>query len=63
MMTQRDFVRCLESDLALRGVAFERAELLAYVASMWPWISDDPDAGRWAGEFLEARTGAASGMY
>ena len=39
---------------ALRGVAFERAELLAYVASMWPWIADDPDAGRWAGKFLEA---------
>jgi hypothetical protein len=62
-MTQRDFLGCLETDLALRGVAFERAELLGYVASMWPWIEGDPDVGRWAGEFLEARTGAASGIY
>jgi hypothetical protein len=30
---------------------------------MWPHIEDDPDAGRWAGEFLEARTGAAAGIY
>jgi hypothetical protein len=44
-------------------VAFERAELLAYVAGMWPWMEDDPDVGRWAGEFLEARTGAAAGIY
>jgi hypothetical protein len=62
-MTPADFLGCLESDPALRGVACERAELLAYVASMWPWIEDDPDAGRWAGEFLEARTGAAAGIY
>ena len=41
----------------------QRAEVLAYIASMWPWIEDDPDAGRWAGEFLEARTGAAAGIY
>jgi hypothetical protein len=62
-MTQPDFLAGLEHDLALRGVGFERAELLAYVASMWPWMEDDPDAGRWAGEFLEARTGAAAGIY
>jgi hypothetical protein len=46
---------------ALRGVAFERAELLAYVASMWSSVEDDPDAGRWAGEFLEARTALRRG--
>jgi hypothetical protein len=54
-MTQADFSACLETYLALRGAAFERAELLAWVAAMWPWLEDDPDVGRWAGEFLEAR--------
>jgi hypothetical protein len=62
-MTQRDFVRCLESDLALRGVACERAELLTWIASMWPHIAEDPDVGRWAGEFLEARTAPLRGRY
>jgi hypothetical protein len=56
-MTQPDFLACLESDLALRGVAFDRAELLPWVSSMWPWIEDDPDVPRWAGEFVEARAG------
>jgi hypothetical protein len=43
----------LESDLALRSVAFNRAELLAWVASMWPWIAGDRDVGRWARVFME----------
>jgi hypothetical protein len=51
-MTQADFIPLLESDLALLGVAYDRSELLAYVASMWPWIADDPDAGRLAREFV-----------
>jgi hypothetical protein len=54
-MSQPDFIACLETDLALRGVAYDRRELLAWVASMRPWIEDDPDVGRWAGEFIEAR--------
>ena len=55
-MTQPDFIVMLESNLALRGVAFNRAELLAWVACLWPHILDDPDVHRWAGEFVEART-------
>ena len=35
------------------GVPFDRAELLDYVASMWPWIDDDPDTGHWAQAFIE----------
>ena len=53
-MSQADFIRSLETDLAYRGVAFDRGELLAWVASMWPHVSEDPDAGRWAGEFAQA---------
>jgi hypothetical protein len=54
-MTQHDFLSALESQLQLSGQPFERAELQAWVASMWPWCQDDPDPVRWAAEFLEAR--------
>jgi hypothetical protein len=54
-MTPPDIVACLETALALRGVAYERAELLAWTAAMWPWLEDDPDVERWAGEFIEGR--------
>jgi hypothetical protein len=46
----------LATDLALRGVAFDRAELLAWVSSMWPWCEDDPNVRRWANGFVMART-------
>ena len=60
-MTQADFLPLLESQLALYGVALDRAELIEWVASMWAWIQDEPDAGRWAAEFIEARTVPWSG--
>ena len=50
-MTQVDFLAMLETDLALRGVAFDRAELLAYVASMWPWIETTPTPAAGPGSF------------
>jgi hypothetical protein len=56
-LTQPDFLAMLITELHLRGAAIDRGELLAWVSSMWPWIEDDPDAWRWAGEFLEARRG------
>jgi hypothetical protein len=55
-MTQADFIACLESQLGLHGVAYDGAELLEWVASMWPHLADDPDVQRWAGEFAEGRT-------
>jgi hypothetical protein len=58
-MTQPDFVRRLEAALARRGLAFDQAELLAWVASMWSHVGRDPDAERWAGEFLGARAAQA----
>jgi hypothetical protein len=55
-VTQAGFITMLESHLALcASVPYDRSELLAWVAAMWPHIEDDPDAGRWAGEFIEAR--------
>jgi hypothetical protein len=53
-MTQHDFLSALESQLQISGQPFERAELQAWVAAMWPWILDDVDRD-WAGGFLEAR--------
>jgi hypothetical protein len=53
-MTQPDFVEAVESELHLRGIPFDRAALLAFVASAWPLIVENPDPGFWAGEFLRA---------
>jgi hypothetical protein len=53
-MTQPDFIALLEADLRQRPLAFDRAELLAFVASMWPWVEDDPDVGHWAQVFAES---------
>ena len=44
-MTQLDFVALVANDPALRAVPVDRAELMAYVASMWPWCQDDPRQG------------------
>jgi hypothetical protein len=52
-MTPYDFLAVLAQDLRLQGEPFSRDELQAWVASMWPLITDDPNAVRWAGEFLD----------
>jgi hypothetical protein len=57
---QTDFVAAVEAHLALAGVAFERRDLLAFVAACWPRVLEDPDPGRWAGLFLERLTEAAA---
>jgi hypothetical protein len=59
-MTQAEFVQALESELHLRGVPFDRAALLAFVASVWPLAEEDPDPARWAAAFLEA--GSVAGV-
>jgi hypothetical protein len=53
-MTSADFLAALEQELHWQGLAFSRAELLAFVAAAWPWIDDDPDVERWANEFSAA---------
>jgi hypothetical protein len=52
-MSQADFLDFLEHELRLQGVAFSRADLLAFVAGAWPWIEEDPDDMTfWAREFI-----------
>ena len=53
-MTETDFLTALESELPLQGRAFSRADLLAFVASLWPLaaMEDAPDVAFWAAEFL-----------
>jgi hypothetical protein len=53
-MSQPEFVEALEAELHLRGIPFDRAALLAFVASAWPLIEENPDPGFWAREFLRA---------
>jgi hypothetical protein len=53
-MTQTDFTQALESKVQLQGLPFDRAALLAFVASVWTLTEDDPEAARWAEAFLEA---------
>ena len=35
-MTQADFVTAMEQDLKLRGVGFDRADVLTFAADVWP---------------------------
>jgi hypothetical protein len=51
-MSPEDFVAVLENQLRLQGLQFSRADLMAFVASAWPLIDDDPDVWFWAGEFV-----------
>ncbi len=57
-MTRDDFALALESELQLTGRPFDRGELLTWAADVWPLAEDDPDAGRWAREFLAASQAA-----
>jgi len=52
-MTQPDFLASLEQELQLRGRAFSRSDLLAFVASVWPRGEEDPDVAFWARKFIE----------
>jgi hypothetical protein len=56
-MTQTEFVKVLEEELKLRGLAFSRADVLEFVDDVWPLAKDDPDPVRWAERFLEAGFG------
>jgi hypothetical protein len=58
-MTQTEFVTVLEEELKLRGLAFSRADVLEFVADVWPLAKDEPDPVRWAERFLETGYGDA----
>jgi hypothetical protein len=59
-LSRPEFLAMLVTELHVRGEPFERWCLAEWLASMWPWVEDDPDAYRWAGEFLEARRAVAT---
>jgi hypothetical protein len=54
-MTLPDFLTGLELELRLRAAAFDRGELEAWAADVWPRAEDDPDVIGWAEAFLAAR--------
>jgi hypothetical protein len=53
-MTRDAYTAALEQHLRTQGCAFDRAAVLAFVASCWPLIEDDPDVTEWARRFAEA---------
>jgi hypothetical protein len=53
-MTPAGFLRCLESVLQHRRVAFSRAAAIAFVESCWELIADDPDVWYWSERFIVA---------
>jgi len=57
-MKQADFHCILEPELRCRGVAFSRADLLAFMADVWPLAEEKLAPGFWAREFIEAGHGS-----
>jgi hypothetical protein len=53
-MSLPDFLTALEQELRLRGVAFNRADVLAFADDVWPLAREDPDAVKGADAFVEA---------
>jgi hypothetical protein len=52
-MSHTDFLAGLEAELRFRGVAFSRADVLAFVGDVWQLAQEDPDPMKWADCFLE----------
>jgi hypothetical protein len=62
-LTQPDFLSALERELRFRGVAFSRAQLMAFVASVWPLAEEDPDMTFWAREFIVEDRAQIDGVW
>lgn len=54
-MTREEFLRALQKELRLSGLAFDPAPLLAFVEAVWSEAEQHPDVRRWAKKFIEAR--------
>jgi hypothetical protein len=54
-MNRSAFLTALAWQLTLQGVPYVRPDLEAFVDDVWPIVEEDPDVGRWAKEFLQAR--------
>lgn len=59
-MTQAEFLAALEQELTLRGIGFSRADLVAFVADVWPLAQENPDVTFWAQAFLESGRGSVT---
>jgi hypothetical protein len=59
-MNQTDFVLALEQELQLRGIRFQRADLVDFVASVWPLAQENPDVAFWAREFIDSDQAGAT---
>ena len=57
-MNQTAFTLALEQELQLRAVGFSRAELLEFVADVWPLAEENPDVAFWAREFIDSGRGS-----
>jgi len=53
--TMDDFLPLVGQQLHALGVPSHRGELAAWLASVWPWVVEDPCPSRWAREHAEAR--------
>jgi hypothetical protein len=51
-MTPADFLHVLEKVLRQRRIPFSRATAIAFVASCWELIDDNPDVWHWSDEFV-----------
>jgi hypothetical protein len=51
-----DFITALKMELRLRGLPFDRGDVVEFAEDVWPLAEDDPDSGRWADAFLAGRT-------
>jgi hypothetical protein len=48
--------------LQLRNVEFSLCDLLSWSLAVWPIAREEPDPGRWADAFLEARAAATADL-
>jgi hypothetical protein len=51
-MREVAFAEALENELRLRGVSFDRGELLEFVEEVWTAAVQNPDIRSWADQFL-----------
>ena len=57
-MTPEDCFALVEADVQPRQVPFDKAELAAFLRSVWPPVEPGDRPARWAEEFLVALAGA-----
>ena len=57
-MSKTEFFLAVEADLRLRYVPFDKAELAAFLASVFPLVEQHDTPERWAEAFLVALQGA-----